>query len=291
MSTAEAASADRHVRSLITPEGVDLRLRLADPGQRAAAFAIDAAIIVGVLVGVSLLALAAGAATGARAGLEIAVVVWILGAFLLRNAYFVMFELSARAATPGKRALGLRVAAHDGGRLRAEAVFARNAMRELEVFMPLSVIGMRADAGGVDAWMYLLAIVWCGVFVLFPLFNRDHLRAGDLIGGTWVVKNPRQALAPDMADAAAERVDRPVFTQAQLDAYGVKELHVLEDVLRTRDRQTMRAVADRIAGKIGWTFRPDEDDFGFLSAYYAGLRGRLESRLLMGRRRRDKHDV
>ena len=29
--------------------------------------------------------------------------VWLLGIFLLRNFYFVVFELGPRAATPGKR--------------------------------------------------------------------------------------------------------------------------------------------------------------------------------------------
>ena len=38
------------VRTLVTPEGIDLRLVLADAGQRATAFLIDAAIIVGALV-------------------------------------------------------------------------------------------------------------------------------------------------------------------------------------------------------------------------------------------------
>ena len=68
------------------------------------------------------------------------------------------------AATPGKRIMGLRVASRDGGRLKAEAVFSRNAMRELEVFLPLSVLGARASEGGVDSWLYLLGFVWAGVF-------------------------------------------------------------------------------------------------------------------------------
>ena len=33
-----------------------------------------------------------------------------------------------------------------------------------------------------------------------------------------------------------------------------------------------------------------EQDMAFLNAYYTGLRGRLESRLLFGRRRVDKFD-
>lgn len=278
-------------RLLITPEGVGLRLEIADAGQRLGAFALDGAIIVGALIALTLLSLAGMAALGSKQGGEVAAVIWLLGSFLLRNAYFIFFELSPKAATPGKRALGLRVAARNGGRLRAESVFARNAMRELEIFLPLMVLFTRAEAGEVDGWIWLLAVVWCSLFVLLPFFNRDRLRAGDIAGGTWVVRAPKQKLAPDMADAADQLLNRTAFTPAQLDAYGVKELHVLEDVLRVRDRKTMRAVADRIAHKIGWRFRDDEDDFTFLSAYYAGLRGRLETRLLMGRRRKDKHDV
>ena len=290
-SMAEAQTLDRQTRAFVTPEGVDLRLQIADAGQRAAAFALDAAIIVGVLLALSLLAIAAAVTAGDRVGLEIAGVIWLLVFFLLRNFYFAGFELTAAAATPGKRILGLRVASRDGGRLRAEQVFARNALRELEVFLPLTLLAVRADQGGAESWMYLLAFVWAGIFVFFPLFNRDRLRAGDLVGGTWVVRTPRQALVRDMADEGAERLARYPFTQQQLDAYGVKELNVLEDIIRLRDRRNIRAVAERIRAKIGWTAGAEEDDYDFLSAYYAGLRGRLESRLLLGRRRRDKHDV
>lgn len=281
---------DQAARTFVTPEGVDLRLRIGDAGQRAAAFLLDAAIIVAVLFGLSILAFAAGLMAEDTNGVEIAAVIWLLIAFLLRNFYFAGFELTAAAATPGKRALGLRVASRDGGRLRAEQVFARNAMRELEIFLPISIIFMPSN-GGAESWMYLLAIAWVGIFVIFPLFNRDRLRPGDLVGGTWVVRTPRQALARDMADEGAERLARYAFTLPQLDAYGVKELNVLEDVIRTRDRRNVRVVAERIRAKIGWDAGPEEDDYDFLSAYYAGLRGRLEQRLLLGRRRRDKHDV
>ena len=40
------------------------------------------------------------------------------------------------------------------------------------------------------------------------------------------------------------RQDNDTQTLAQLDAYGVKELHVLEDVLRKADRKVMAAVAE-----------------------------------------------
>lgn len=291
---ADSSPSVRTERPFVTPEGVDLRLHIGDAGQRAAAFLLDAAIIVGVLFAFTLLlALTGIGAVGVAgaAGAEMIGVIWLLVFFLLRNFYFTAFELSAGAATPGKRLMGLRVASRDGGRLRAESVFTRNALRELEVFLPLSLVGARATEGGVDSWLYLLGLLWAGVFVFFPLFNRDRLRLGDLAGGTWVVRTPRRALSRDMADDGAARLAAFAFTSAQVDAYGAKELHVLETVLRQGDRKTLRAVADRIQTKIGWTPDPHQTDRDFLSAYYAALRGRLEQKLLMGVRRRDKHDV
>ena len=288
-----AEPADRTSRAFVTPEGVDLRLQIGEASQRAGAFLMDALIIVGILIGFSVIVglMGLGAFAVGRAGAEMMAVIWLLGFFLLRNFYFTAFELSARAATPGKRLMGLRVAARDGGRLTAEAVFARNAMRELEVFLPLSILLGQAQEGGVESWMYLLAFVWAAIFVFFPLFNKDRLRVGDLIGGTWVVRNPLRKLSRDMADDGGHQPGRFAFTTAQLDAYGARELHVLEDVLRQRDRKTVRTVAERIATRIDWARRPDDGDYEFLAAYYAALRGRLESRLLLGVRRRDKHDV
>lgn len=286
--------APRTERAFVTPEGVDLRLNIGGAGQRAGAFLLDAAIIIGALIAVTLacaFAFGAGAATIGVTGGEMIAVIWLIVFFLLRNFYFTAFELSAGAATPGKRVMGLRVASRDGGRLKAEAVFARNAMRELEVFLPLSILVARSHEGGVGSWMYLLAFVWAAIFVFFPLLNKDRLRAGDLIGGTWVVRTPRRKLIRDMADDSAGRMAVYDFTPAQVDAYGAKELHVLETVLRQGDRKIQRDVADRIARKIGWTRGPQEADRDFLRAYYAALRGRLEQKLLMGVRRRDKHDV
>ena len=80
------------------------------------------------------------------------------------------------------------------------------------------------------------------------------------------------------------------FTPAQIDAYGIKELHVLEDVLRARDSEVLKDVASRIRTKIGWVWEEGESDSAFLRAYYAALRGRLESKMLMGVRRKDKFD-
>ena len=264
---------------------MDLRITLASAGERAGAFLVDAVAIVGVMILASLACLVL-MRVSPRGGRSAAAVVWLLGFFLLRNGWFLGFELGPRGATPGKRAFGLRVAARHGGRLTADALFARNAMREIEVFLPLTFLIVRAQ--GIDAVIAGLGLIWAGVFTLLPLFNRDRLRAGDLVAGTWVVRDPRRSLTAELT--APRRDGRFAFEPQHLTAYGVAELQVLEDVLRSHDRRALRIVAERIRAKIGWTMGPQETDRTFLDAYYLALRERLEANLLMGRRRRDKHD-
>jgi uncharacterized RDD family membrane protein YckC len=282
-------AADDGLRDFVTPEGVDLRLRVASYAERVAAMAVDFIILFGGLAVFSLLALAVFAATRATWGGEALSVVWLVAAFLGRNFYFMAFEIRGRAATPGKRIMGLRVIAADGGRLTADAVFARNAMREVEVFLPLTFFAARGE--GVDGALIALGAIWSGVFVLFPLFNRDRRRLGDLAAGSMVVKTPKKVLRPDLADTERTASVGLHFTQSQLDAYGIKELYVLEDVLRAGNRKAIAEVASRIRGKIGWEGPADLADRTFLNAYYAALRGRLESRMLFGHRRKDKFDL
>ena len=279
-------------RRFVTPEGVDLRLEVGAYVDRLGALLIDLLIIAGVLLALTLLifltSLAALRTQDELLGRAL-MMVWLLGFFVLRLGYFIGFELHAAGATPGKRIMGLRVIARDGRRLSADAIFARNAMRELEVFLPAAFLFARGS--GVDGILITLGAIWTGVFVVFPLFNRDRLRLGDLAAGTQVVKAAKVKLLRDIAEAAPSTVSGVAFTHAQLDAYGVKELQVLEQVLRGGERRTMAAVAARIRTKIAWDGPTDVSDATFLSAYYAALRHRLETGLLFGHRRRDKHDV
>ncbi len=278
---------DPRVRSLVTPEGVDLRVRLASASERAGALLIDLAILVTALIALTLLVVAALSAGRWQGGGEVVAIIWLLGAFLLRNFYFTLFESSARGATPGKRVMGIRVAARNGGVLTADRIIARNAMRELELYLPIGFLF--AGAQDVGAVIVLCGIVWCAVFVFFPLFNRDRLRLGDIIAGTWVLKTPKRTLLPDMAEHS-DGAGAFKFTEAQLDKYGVKELQVLETVLRDHEPEAMRLVAERIRHKIDWRRPAREQDSDFLRAYYAALRRRLEQKLLFGVRKRDKFD-
>ena len=97
-------------RTLVTPEGVDLQLSLADGGQRVGAFLIDLLIMFLTLLVMTILVGILIGAIGLQ-GVEVGIIIWLLGFFLLRNFYFIILEMGPRAATFGKRAVGLRVVA------------------------------------------------------------------------------------------------------------------------------------------------------------------------------------
>ncbi|MBY4637496.1 RDD family protein [Sphingopyxis sp. XHP0097] len=270
------------VRQFVTPEGVDLELRIASASLRFGALIVDLTLIALVLILFSFGAAYAGFASGS----DIVLSIWMLGAFVLRTFWFLGFELGARAATPGKRLMGIRVVARDGGRLTADAVVARNLIRELELFLPMMMIGNGAAEDIVAGWTILAGVIWSLTLSLFLLFNRDRMRMGDLIAGTWVVMAQRAKLDSEIATSEAEG-GAMRFSDAELSVYGIYELQELERVLRTRDARAMREVADAIRSKIG---RPvaEEDDV-FLLSYYRQLKERLERGLLFGKRREDKY--
>ena len=271
-------------RNFVTPEGVDLKLELGSAGARAGAFMLDGLFILLVLIALTIVDVTLLDAS--RQGSVLAVL-WLLGFFTLRNGWFVLFEMGGRGATPGKRVMGLRVVARDGARLTGGAVIARNAMREIEIFLPLSFLGSQAAEGTADAFLTIFALCWSGIFLLFPLFNRDRLRIGDLIAGTWVVRTVSGKLGHDLV--AGKESARRTFTDAALGLYGVYELQTLEDVLRGGQNEAIATVAWTIRNKAG--IADDGDDFGFLSDYYAALCARLERGLMLGRRREDKFSV
>ena len=277
-------------RSLVTPEGVDLSLGLATGGQRVGAFMIDLMVMLFALTVLTVLALWIGgsaASSGSLVTLEIVASIWLLGFFLIRTGYFIMMEAGPRAATLGKRSTGLRVVARSGERLTLESVVARNLMREIEVFLPISYLFQSAASPGSSPWLGLLALGWVLLFLFFPLLNKDRLRVGDLLAGTWVVNIPRRRLSYDLvAQGPAEGAIQ--FTAEQLDAYGVFELQTLERVLRDNQADTVRLVADTIREKIG--HGDPADDLDFLTAYYAAARAHMERGLLFGKRRANKFD-
>lgn len=289
----------RLARTLVTPEGVALDIAVAPASARIGALFIDLTALFGLVLGfVVTLALLAWAyvSTGlpaASAGfINFLIILFIIGLFLARNAYFLYFELGQRAATWGKRSVGIRVAARDGGRLTSEAVIARNLLRDIEMFLPLMFMTSGGLQGTLSSFAAWAGVIWVGIFLAFPLLNRDRLRCGDLIAGTWVVEAPRASLGGVVAAQGAAKAglaeDRYRFSDTELAVYGEYELQMLEQVLRNANPEAMTTVAATICLKIGWS-APLGDEQAFLEAYYTQLRARLERGMRFGNRRADKH--
>jgi len=297
--------APTRTRVLITPEGIALNLTIASRGARVRALAMDL-FLIGLLIlatTIGLLYLAGGAfSLSQRAqandavghALQFLFIVWLAAMFLLRNAWFLYFELGPRGATPGKRMAGIRIAARDGGRLTAEMVLARNLLRDIELFLPVSFL-LSAREGGDMGAAGIAAAAWLLIFALLPCFNRDALRAGDLIAGTWVVEAPRRKLEAAMSLSAAARGQASAatgiayrFGEAELAIYGELELQTLERVLRENRPDALASVHAAICRKISWDPGAG-DERAFLEAYYTQLRARLETGMRLGKRKADKY--
>ena len=287
--------ADKRQRNMLTPEGISLPVTIASRGARAGALLLDLALvfIVFIVVAFAFVFLFSRFQFEDPGPVgEVLLIFVIMFVFLLRYGYFLYFELGPRGATPGKRALGIRVAARGnrvGGKLTAEAVLARNLMRDAEVFIPsIFLLSGGAEAGVMGA----AAFVWLATFVLFPFFNKDNLRAGDLVAGTWVVEAPRaklqEALSLRIDSEARPEVHDYRFGEAELAIYGEHELQVLERVLRENRPEALREVMEAICRKIGWEAGAG-DERAFLEAFYAALRAHLEQGMRFGKRKADKN--
>lgn len=168
-----------------TPEGITLALRTAGAPARALAFLVDLLVRGAMLM-------AASVVLGRIEGFGVAL--FLVLAFLIEWLYPVAFELSRRAATPGKRVLGLRVVMADGMPVTPAASLLRNLLRVVD-FLPL---------------FYAFG-------VLAMLLRPDFRRLGDLVAGTLVVHDGAVVLHGTPAPAAALAPPQPL-TPAQQTA-------------------------------------------------------------------------
>jgi uncharacterized RDD family membrane protein YckC len=279
--------ARRQRRQIVTPEGVPVTVELADYGERMVALTIDLFIW---LMGTLAIFIPIIWAIGRSGGSLIAISIALFIGFIVRNLYFVYFELAWRGATPGKRLVGLRVIDRAGGPLLPSAVVARNLTREVEMFLPLGVLlTWGKTEGGVD-WENLAIAIWLLFFAALPFINRDRMRGGDLIAGTMVISLPKRVLSSDLVEKAVQFT----FTEQQLRAYGAFELQVLEELLRRPDSpesvRVLNEVCDKICRRIGWsTPVAPADVVPFLREFYTAERAFLEREQLYGKARADKY--
>ena len=144
-----------------TPEGILLELRPAGLSARFAAFIIDWLIRIAIFYA----SLFAAALLGG-----IGIGFWIILLFVLEWFYPVTFELGRAGATPGKRAMGLKVVMDNGLPITPAASFTRNLLRVAD-FMPLGY----------------------GFAIVSMLTRADGKRLGDIAAATLVVHQPRGA--------------------------------------------------------------------------------------------------
>lgn len=278
----------RQIRQLMTPEAVPLTVELATVSERGGAFLIDVLFWnLAVFVIVVPILFLVGIGTSATIAIAIASLV----SFLIRNMYFVYFELTWRGATPGKRIVGLRVVDRHGGPLLPSSIIARNLTREFEIFMPLVVL---LSLGGVaqGQWGPWLSAAWLLVIGAIPFLNRDRMRGGDLLGGTMVIAVLRQPLLDDQAQDQFQYS----FSHRELSAYGNYELQVLEEFLRSAkmtnaSKEILSQIGQRIRRKTGWQGEvPPEMEERFLRDFYTAERAFLEREQLFGKSKQDKND-
>lgn len=278
----------RRLENYLPPEGVPIAFDIAGLGARFGAQILDLIITFGsvlvltwVLLWLDILAWSAF------------VTLFTLLIFFVRIPYYIFAELVWNGRTMGKRMVRIRVISSDGTRLTPYQVTARNLMKEIEVFTPMTMI----FGAGNFHWFATLAIFLWSFGVLFvPLFNKRRQRLGDMIAGTIVVDQPKTVLLPDLTQTRAAASDgaRFVFDPSHLGVYGRYELQVLEQILRDppktpEARERVAEVVRAILRKIDYpeTVARNEE-WKFLHEFYRQQREFLESRHLFGDSRENK---
>jgi uncharacterized RDD family membrane protein YckC len=208
------------VRTIATPEGVELALPLAGIGSRFMGLLLDLTVQYVLLIGCALLAFYA---LGGVAG-DIAVAI---ASLLLLLGYDVLFEVLGGGRTLGKRVAGLRVVLDTGAPIGLRASLIRNLLRLVE---------------GV-ALLYVPAMI-------SVLATGSNQRLGDLAAGTLVVRDPRAQPAVEPAPH-----DPSAYASWDVSAVSQDDLLAVRTFLSRRDQLDERARRD-LAAHLAGRLRP-----------------------------------
>jgi len=155
----------------------------------------------------------------------VGVALWLILLFSLEWLYPIAFELTRRGATPGKRALGLKVVMETGLPVTAAASVMRNLLRVAD-FLPFGF----------------------GFAIVSMLVRRDCKRLGDLAAATLVVYEP--ARAPRVAIEVVDPVP-PARSLSQADQAALVALAVRAPRLTTERVDELAALAAAASGDAG----------------------------------------
>jgi uncharacterized RDD family membrane protein YckC len=204
-------------------EGMEIRLRIAGPVLRVSAYFIDLLIRIAVLLLLGIALILAGVAVGGNVALGLS----LLGWFLLDWFYPVVFEAGKRGATPGKRAMGLRVVQASGSPVTIGQAVVRNFLRFID---------------GMPLFTYVFGIASC---LATPRFQR----LGDLAAGTVVVYD---RMPPQPLIAAPPPIS-PVPLPCGLSADEARALASFRERAGLWSEGRRAEIADRAAALSGAT--------------------------------------
>jgi uncharacterized RDD family membrane protein YckC len=198
-----------------TPEGVELRLPVAGLAPRSLAWLLDALIkFLSLTVLSIILELLGDLGTG----------IYLLLIFMLLWFYNVLFEVFYHGATPGKRALGLRVMNANGTPVGWSGSLLRNLIRVVDVLPGCYAFGCAA-----------------------VLMSKQFQRLGDLAAGTIVVYTPKQAASSKPGDAPPV----PLTARLALDEQqAIVSFGERASLLNTERAEELAAILDPVLAGI-----------------------------------------
>lgn len=171
-------------------DGVEIQLRVAGPAVRSMAYLIDLSIRIGIDI---VMAICAHWLLLGLIGEDMTQGLSLLFAFFMEWFYNVFFEAGAKGATPGQRAMKLRVMSVTGGPVSVAQAVMRNFLRVVD-FMP---------------GLYLTGVVCM-------LFTKRFQRLGDLVANTVVTyAEVPQSIAPHVEIRAERRAPSLVLTREE----------------------------------------------------------------------------
>lgn len=197
------------------PEGVRLEFRLAGPVVRAGAWAIDTLIRGGLIMVLAIVFSVLG-------GVGTALV--LISIFLIEWFYPVIFEIH-NGATPGKKAMGIKVIQDSGIPVTPAASVIRNFLRIAD-FLPFLY------AAGLIAMM-------C---------NREFKRLGDLAAGTLVVYQDEKR---DRSAPPSDSVEKPPVEMSEEDQLTLLQFSERAESLSTARREELAGLLSELTRREG----------------------------------------
>lgn len=232
-----------------TPEGVSIEVTLAGLGSRFGAALVDLAIQGVLLLALTLALSLAGSVVSGDLGVFLMGIGTLLIAVIVIG-YYVVFEALNGGRTPGKAAMGIRVATIDGTALTLGAVALRTLMRLVDFLPAFYAAGALAIA-----------------------VTPRNQRLGDLVANTIVIRHRLPAAA------SADPTPATPARGWDVSAVSASEVALIRRYLQRRSDLTPDA-ARRLATDLAGRLRPrvpagaDLDDRQFLEQVLVEKGGR-----------------